>query len=91
MKDLQFALYAYFFCFATIIHKTNTTCQQIKLTYSNTYKRSSEVHSMRYFFRPELESYLEKAGFELIDNLDCATLEATDYDSWTSYFVARAV
>ncbi len=24
MKDLQFALYAYFFCFATIIHKTNT-------------------------------------------------------------------
>ncbi len=54
-------------------------------------KAISEVHSMRYFFRPELESYLEKAGFELIDNLDCATLEATDYDSWTSYFVARAV
>lgn len=54
-------------------------------------KTISEVHSMRYFFRPELESYLEKAGFELIDNLDCATLEATDYDSWTSYFVARAV
>lgn len=54
-------------------------------------KTISEVHSMRYFFRPELESYLEKAGFELIDNLDCATMGTTDFDSWTSYFVARAV
>ncbi|MDE7324004.1 MAG: class I SAM-dependent methyltransferase [Lachnospiraceae bacterium] len=54
-------------------------------------KTINEVHSMRYFFRPELESYLKNAGFELIDNLDCETLEATDFASWTSYFVARAV
>lgn len=54
-------------------------------------KTISEVHSMRYFFRPELESCLEKAGFELVDNLDCTTLGTTGYGSWTSYFVARAV
>jgi SAM-dependent methyltransferase len=51
----------------------------------------NEVHNMRYFFRPELEYFLNEAGFELIDNLDCNTLGKTSYDSWTSYFVARAV
>lgn len=51
----------------------------------------NETHHMRYFFRPELEFYLKQSGFELIDNLDCSTLGATGYDSWTSYFVARAV
>lgn len=51
----------------------------------------NETHSMRYFFRPELEYFLEETGFELIENLDCNTLSATDYSSWTSYFIARAV
>ncbi len=50
-----------------------------------------EVHSMRYFFKPELEFMLEKAGFELINNIDSRTFEETDYTSWTSYFIARAV
>ncbi len=50
-----------------------------------------EVHSMRYFFRPEVEFYLRASGFELVEHLDCNTLGATDYDSWTCYFVARAV
>lgn len=27
---------------------------------------------MRCFFRSELDFYLKEAGFELIDNLDCA-------------------
>lgn len=51
----------------------------------------NEVHNMRYFFRPELQILLEQSGFELVDNLDCQTLKETDYGSWTSYFVARAV
>ncbi len=51
----------------------------------------NEVHSMRYYFRPELELLLEKAGFMLIDNLDCKTLEKTNFNSWTSYFIAKAV
>jgi len=54
-------------------------------------KTINEVHHMRYFFRPEIEFLLKEAGLELIDNLDCRTLEDTDYNSWTSYFVARAV
>ncbi len=51
----------------------------------------NEAHSMRYFFRPELEFLLNEAGFELMDNMDCRTLNDTDFYSWTSYFVARAV
>lgn len=54
-------------------------------------KKIEEVHSMRYFFRPELEHLLKESGFELIDNLDCKTLKETDFNSWTSYFIARAV
>lgn len=50
-----------------------------------------ETHSMRYFFRPEMEFYLRESGFELIDNIDCKTLGETDYNSWTSYFIARAI
>lgn len=50
-----------------------------------------EVHNMRYFFRPELEMLLQETGFELITNLDCQTLGQTDYNSWTSYFIAGAV
>ena len=51
----------------------------------------NEVHSMRYFFRPEVEFLLSKAGFELLDNIDCQTLDTTGFDSWTSYFIAKAI
>ena len=44
-------------------------------------KTISEVHNMRYFFRPELDFFLREAGFVLIDNLDCETLGETSYDS----------
>lgn len=57
---------------------------------TNVTKTINEVHSMRYFFRPEIELLLKQAGFELIENLDCNTLSETDFNSWTSYFVARA-
>lgn len=75
--------------------KTNTVdvCYEVLVIdkESEQTRAISEVHSMRYFFRPELEYYLEKSGFRLADNLDCTTLGETDYDSWTSYFVAKAV
>lgn len=47
-----------------------------------------EVHSMRYFFKPEIELMLNLNGFELVACLDCRTLKFTDYTSWTAYFVA---
>lgn len=50
-----------------------------------------ETHCMRYFFRPELELFLEQTGFEIIEQLDCNTLKETDYTSWTSYIVAKAI
>lgn len=59
--------------------------------YTSQTKMINEVHNMRYFFRPELQFFLEQSGFELIDNLDCQTLGETAYGTWTSYFVARAV
>ena len=58
---------------------------------TNETKTIEEVHHMRYFFRPELEFYLRESGFELLDNLNCSTLGETDYNSWTSYFIAQAV
>lgn len=57
----------------------------------DTVKVINETHSMRYFFRPELEILLGMAGFELLDNIDCNSLTSTDYNSWTSYFIAKAV
>ncbi len=57
--------------------------QKVKVVY--------ETHKMRYFFRPELEFFLNEAGLELLDNLDCKTFGETDYNSWTSYFIARAM
>lgn len=54
-------------------------------------RKMEEIHRMRYFFRPELELLLNLAGFELVDNLDCHTLAETDFNSWTSYFIARSI
>ncbi|MBD5492110.1 MAG: class I SAM-dependent methyltransferase [Lachnospiraceae bacterium] len=68
-------------CYEVLVIEKETGCT----------KTINETHHMRYFFRPELEFYLKESGFELIDNLDCATLGATGYASWTSYFVAKAI
>ena len=50
-----------------------------------------ETHSMRYFFYPEIEFYLKNTGFKLEQCVDCNTLDKTDFNSWTAYFVARAI
>lgn len=47
-----------------------------------------ETHHMRYFFAPEIRYILEKAGFSLLDCLDCNTMKKTDYNSWTAFFIA---
>lgn len=51
-------------------------------------RKIKEVHSMRYFFTPEIMLMLDKAGFNLIACLDCNTLKKTDFNSWTAYFIA---
>ena len=58
---------------------------------TNSLHTIEESHHMRYFFKPELEQFLQIAGFELIDCADCNTLKVPDFNSWTAYFVAKAV
>ena len=71
--------------------RVNQKSFYLKIKKTNETKTIEEVHHMRYFFRPELEFYLRESGFELLDNLDCMTLDKTSYNSWTSFFVAKAV
>lgn len=52
-------------------------------------KEIKETHSMRYLFTPEVEFLLDMAGFELLNCIDCDTLDTADYNSWTVYFIAR--
>lgn len=68
-------------------------CYEVLVIDKNTFvtKTINEVHSMRYFFKPEIDILLEQTGFELVTNLDCNTLKETDYASWTSYFIAKAI
>lgn len=96
VKEAQSGKYRLIRIARPVMHdKTNTVdvCYEVLVIdkETNEAKTIHEVHRMRYFFRPELEFYLKEAGFELLDNLDCATLGETDYHSWTSYFVVRAV
>lgn len=96
VKEVQDDKYRLMRIAKPVMHdKTNVVdvCYEVLVTdkATNETKIINEVHSMRYFFRPELEFYLKETGFELIDNLDCTTLGETDYSSWTSYFIARAV
>lgn len=79
-----------------VMHEKENTvdvCYEILVIHKETgeTKAINEVHKMRYFFKPELELLLQQSGFALIENLDCHTLEKTDFDSWTSYFIAKAI
>ena len=55
---------------------------------TNEAREIKETHKMRYLFRPEVELLLSKAGMKLQECIDCNTLETTNFDSWTCYFVA---
>lgn len=49
-----------------------------------------ETHRMRYLFRPETESLLQEAGFELIECCEWMSQREPGLDSWNVYFLARA-
>ena len=55
------------------------------------YKELEEVHHMRYFFMPEIRQYLKESQFELLEAVDCDGLGDLGFNSWTTYFIARAV
>lgn len=96
VKEVQDNKYKMIRIARPVMHdKTNSVdvCYEILVIDSklNIIKTINEVHTMRYFFRPELEYYLEQSGFILLDNIDGVTFGKTDFNSWTSYFVAKAV
>lgn len=64
---------------------------EIKITNKETgiNKKIVETHSMRYLFQPEIEYFLELTGLELIECLDCKTLQKPTIDTWTAYFIVR--
>lgn len=57
--------------------------------HTNTTQEIKETHSMRYYFEPEIKNYLEISGLKLVDCLDCSTLGETNFETWTSYFIAQ--
>lgn len=50
-----------------------------------------ESHHMRYFFNPEIREYLNETGFEFLRIADCSNLGEPDYNSWTVYYIAKAI
>ena len=48
-----------------------------------------ETHSMRYFFRPELELMLDQAGFELVSAQEWLSDRPLDFNTWNGVFVGR--
>lgn len=52
-------------------------------------RQINETHNMRYFFKPEIEELLNENGLQLIECIDCNTLGVPDFNSWTTYFIAK--
>ena len=50
-----------------------------------------EVHSMRYFFTPEIKYYLEQSGFRLVEHGEWMTGNEPSVDTWSVYFVAEKI
>jgi hypothetical protein len=57
----------------------------------NATERFSEVHSMRYFFKPELEEFLHTHGFTLIHGEEWMTGRPPGFDTWGVCWVAQKV
>lgn len=48
-----------------------------------------EKHRMRYFFKPEIDSFLERGGFVLKDSFEYMTQRESGPDTWGVCFVAQ--
>lgn len=56
---------------------------------SNQLERLAETHRMRYFFKPELEQFLENAGFDSLGIHEWLTQEPATDKSWSAVLIAR--
>ena len=59
-----------------------------KTSFSRTFQ---ETHSMRYFFLPEIEYYLNTNAFRLLRATEWMTDAVLSEHSWSAYFVAEAI
>ena len=50
-----------------------------------------EIHTMRYFFKPELDLLLSQSGFELIKQEAWMENAAASLNTWNAMIIARVV
>lgn len=50
-----------------------------------------ETHSVRYFFKPELELFLKNSGFKLINIQEWMTKKNPGFGTWNVCFVAKKI
>ncbi len=51
----------------------------------------NEMHRVRYFFRSEIDYFLEQAGFKLIEDFEWMTSRALSEKTWGSCYVAKKI
>jgi SAM-dependent methyltransferase len=51
--------------------------------------RILEVHPMRYFFKPEMELFFERYGFELLQSEEWMTGKPVGFDTWGACWVVK--
>ncbi|MDF2529162.1 MAG: Methyltransferase type 12 [Gammaproteobacteria bacterium] len=62
----------------------------VKAKHSNHVEETSELHSLRYLFMPELEMLLAEQSFEIVYAKEWMTGKALSFDTWYGLVVARA-
>lgn len=50
-----------------------------------------EKHKMRYFFLPELESFMEQTGFAVVDSYKWMSESKLDFDSWYGVMITKKI
>lgn len=53
-------------------------------------QKISEIHPMRYLFKPEIEAFLNQAGFNLVHSEEWLTGKMLGFDTWSALFVAKS-
>jgi SAM-dependent methyltransferase len=51
----------------------------------------NEVHRVRYYFKSEIEYFLEQAGFKLMENFEWMTSKQLSEKTWGSCYVAKKI
>ena len=68
--------------------KTVNVNYQIFVNDDSGWDEISETHSMRYFFRPEIEKLLASSGFQLLHTEEWLTGNEPSRNSWSAVYLA---